>query len=728
VNNFIKQMAFGCIAGGSLAAWYCLFEAICIYTAFPYQTDPATWSLMLLGYVAVGMVVGMVSTLFLVVLRRKRDPSAADFRVCLGVMSFSALAALISLMEAHLSLLANQLGWSPAVTVGILVPAGLLLYALLVIMSRSVFRRPLSLLCQPRLGLASLVFVALLAAGSWLLPVAPAELAASARMTAPSNSPNVVFVVLDTVRPDHLGSYGYGRDTSPRLDAFAAQGVLFENAFSTAPWTLPSHASMFTGVHVTTHKTGWENHVLPDSRSRIEGLAAYDFHTLAEELAYRGYQTVGIAKKPWLSYDHGLTQGFEQFHDYSIPTLLERLLGSRVKKRIQEKMGKQPDFSFPNAEDKGGARVIDTAISWLDGSRERDTSRPFFMFMNLNEAHDPYLPPQDVWERFLPESVAVADTVPDVLPATQAAMHQFVLGDLPLTADMILKYKALYDAEIYYQDQLLGRLFDALNEMGLEDNTLVIVVADHGEEFAEIGTRIGHQLSNVDTLLRVPLIMRYPPSMPAGQRVTNLASTVDLFPTILDFIEREQQLETPWLTSQRLSLEGVSQMDAMMPGGAPARDMVMAHYGNPTAYLSGWEEWAEHLGNPLEFPLAHNLRTIDVLRTADEKFFSYSDGSRAFVELSKDPMELGSESRSVAPELQARALMFERRLQQQLGSYLTLHEMLVGHMVNSRGYKATKRGGVSNQDAEQLGYVGESSGDGTEAESSLMLPPFLRIR
>lgn len=727
VNNSLKQTAFGCIAGGSLAAWYCLFEAICIYNAFPYQADPAAWTKLLLGYVGVGMLIGVACVLFLMVIRRKRPAESADFLICLGVMSFCAVAAVISLMEAHLSLLAHQFGWSLAVTVGILVPAGLLLYALLVILSRSILQRPLEFLCQPKRGIASLVFVSLLAAGSWMMPVRSAELAVEARMTAPSNSPNVLFVVLDTVRPDHLGAYGYERDTSPRLDAFGEQGVVFENAFSTAPWTLPSHASMFTGVHATTHTIGWENHVLPDSRSHIEGLVTYDYHTLAEELSYRGYQTVGVAKKPWLSYDHGLTQGFEQFHDYSIPTLSERMLGSRVLKRAQDKFGKKPSYTFPNSEDKGGTLVIDTAIDWLDGSRERDSSRPFFMFMNLNEAHDPYLPPADVWERFLPEGVSVADTVPDALPSTQPDMHQFVLGDLPLTDDMIVKYKALYDAEIYYQDQLLGRLFDSLDELGIADNTLVIIVADHGEEFAEIGTRIGHQLSNVDTLLHVPLIMRYPPSLPAGHRVQSLASTVDLFPTILEIIEDAQQLEEPWITPERLSLEGVSQMEALQPGGAPARDMIMAHYGNPTGYLSGWEQWADHLRDPLGFPLAHTLRTIDVLRTVDEKFYSYSDGSRAFVELAKDPTEQGSETRTVAPGLQARATLFERRLQQQLGSYLSLHEMLVGHMVASRGVKTAQRGGNSSQDVEQTGYVGESSGDGTEAESALVLPPFLGI-
>ena len=723
--KLVKQLGLGCVAGGSIAAWYCLVEAICVYACFPYQTDPTIWAKWLPGYVAVGMVIGVACSLFLALVLRK-DQADSAYRMRLGILTFCGIAAIVALMEAHLSMLAHRLGWSKIVTFGIFIPAGFLLYGLLTFLSRNILRRPLAFLCIPAVGIFSMVFTGILAAGSWLMPISSAELATASQMSAPQASPNVLFIVLDTVRPDHLGIYGYERDTSPELDAFAAQGVVFENAFSVAPWTLPSHASMFTGVHPTTHGTGWENPRLADGRAHIGELAVYDIHTLAEELAERGYQTVGVAEKPWLSYEIGLTQGFEQFHDYSIATLAERLLGSRVVVRFKEKWGPPAPQDYPRNKDKGGARVVDTALEWLAGSRERDQERPFFMFMNLNEAHDPYLPPTGYWDKFLPEGVSIADTTPDVLPARQVDQHSMILGDLPLTSEMIEKFLALYDGEILYQDMLLGRLFDGLEQMGLSDETLVIIVADHGEEFGEFETRVGHQLSAVDNLLHVPLIMRYPALLPQGHRVHSLASTVDLFPTIIELIEREQGADTTRVTPELLALEGVSLLQAMQPGGPPARDMVIAHYGNPTAYLSGWSEWADHVHDPLSFPLARYLRTIDVLRTTDEKFFSYSDGSRAFLELEKDPDELESETQKVAPEYAARALELELRLQRQLGSYRTLHEMLVGHMVRSRNANTTKRFKNSGQDMESLGYVGESSGDGTEATAPLVLPPFLK--
>jgi arylsulfatase A-like enzyme len=724
--KFANQVGFGCIAGGSLAAWFCLGEAVVVFGGFPYQINPSSWSVWLPGYLAAGMLIGGACALLLLLVQRKRK-TIANPRVALGLMVFCAIAASITLMKLHLSLLAHQLGWSPFLTVGILIPCGLLLYAVLLFLSRNLLRRPLAFLCTPKSSCVGILLVSALAATSWLLPIYAASQASPAQMTATAASPNVLFVVLDTVRADHLGTYGYARPTSPALDCFAATGVVFENAFSVAPWTLPSHASMFTGVHPTTHGTGWENPRLADGRARIDDLATYDMHTLAEELSQRGYQTIGIAEKPWLSFEIGLTQGFEQFHDYSITTLSERFLGSQVVARYKEKFGVKIPTSHPRPQDKGGARVIDTALEWLNGSRERDVDRPFFMFMNLNEAHDPYLPPTGYWESFLPEGVTIADTVPEVLPARQIDQHSMILGELALTADMVEKYIALYDAEILYQDMLVGRLLDGLEQQNLSENTLVILVADHGEEFGEFDTRVGHQLAAVDTLLHVPLIMRYPPALPQGYRVTSMASTVDIFPTIVDVIERAQGNALPRTTPELLSLEGVSLFNAMQPGGPPARDMVVAHYDNPTAYLSGWSQWAEHSQDPLNFPLAKYLRTIDVLRTAEHKFFSYSDGTRAFLDLQKDPLEQSSESSQVAPEDAAQALDFELRLRRQLGSYLTLHEMLVGHLVRSRQVNASKRfTQAEGQNTEGLGYVGSSSGDGTEAKAPLVLPPFLK--
>ncbi|MCP4859909.1 MAG: sulfatase [Planctomycetes bacterium] len=718
-----KNLLQGALMGGCLAGWASLLEACVVFADFPYQTDSALWARLLPSYLGVGAGLGLLCALVLPLLSTKKARES-NYNLHLGILILAGAVAVVCVIEA-------RFGWmspstrttSPAalMTFGAVLLGSLVVYAVLYFLARTRFGWMMSCACSGVVAVVGLVGLAVFAVGALLRPVSPAQLAAEQQMAAPAEAPNVLFVVLDTLRADHLGAYGYHRATSPNLDALAAEGVLFENAFSAAPWTLPSHASMFTGLHATTHGTGWEHPRLSDGRATIEGKIAYDFHTISEELGERGYQTVGVSEKSWLTYDVGLTQGFENYFDYSIPRLIDNMFASRLKRFGRR--GPKGGTSYPNNADKGGARVVDTALHWLKDGRMRDEDRPFFIFMNLNEAHHPYLPPAEYWEHFMPEGIALEDTLPPTLPADPLDEHNIILGTLELTPEREAMYKSLYDAEILYQDMLLGRLFDGIREMELMEDTLIVVVSDHGEEFAEIGTRVGHQLALTDTLIHVPMIMRYPQALPAGQRVQALASTVDLFPTILSVIESQEPEGLPRPSAKLLSLEGVSLFGVMQDPSAAPRDMVMAHYANPISYLSGWPEWKDYLTDPFDFPLAKYIRTIDVLRTADEKFFTYGDGSTAFLRLSEDPTEQHSEFTPIADEDLGRARTYELRLQQQLGSYRTLHEMLVGHMVRTRSMKSPNRARDSVQDMESLGYVGESSGDGTEAESPLVLKP-----
>jgi arylsulfatase A-like enzyme len=717
-----KNLLQSVLMGACLAGWASLLEACFVFSSFPYQTDSTLWAKLLPAYLGVGAVLGLLCALVLPLLSRKKARET-QYNLHLGLLILAGAITLVALIEA-------RFGWmspgtrttspSALLTFAAIGLAGLGIYFLLTQLAKTALGWMFASLCSGLVAVTGLIVLAVVAVGAHFRPVTPAQLAANASMTAPGNSPNVLFVVLDTVRPDHLGAYGYHRATSPNLDALAAEGVLFENAFSAAPWTLPSHASMFTGLHATTHGTGWEHPRLSDGRADIGDKISYNFHTLAEELGQRGYQTTGVSEKSWLSYDVGLTQGFENYFDYSIPRLIDQLFISRLQRFGRR--GPREEATYPRETDKGGARLVDTALHWLEDGRMRDTNRPFFLFMNLNEAHHPYLPPKGYWGHFLPDGFALEDTLPDVLPAEPLNEHDIILGTLELTPERKAMYQSLYDDEIRYQDMLLGRLFDGVQQLGLTEETLIIVVADHGEEFAEIGTRVGHQLALTDTLIHVPMIMRFPQALPAGQRIQSLASTVDLFPTILDVIEQQQNAGKRD-TSELRSLEGVSLLGVMQDPSASPRDMVMAHYANPVAYLSGWPEWKDTQHDPFSFPLAKYIRSIDVLRTADEKFFTYGDGSAAFLRVSADPTEQSSEFTPIPEDQTARAREFELRLQRQLGSYRTLHEMLVGHMVFSRNANAANRFKGSTQDMESLGYVGTSSGDGTEAEAELVLPP-----
>ena len=723
-----KNLLQGALMGGCLAGWASFVEACVVFADFPYQTDSVLWASLLPTYLGLGAVLGVLCALILPLLSAK-SARENNYNLHLGILILAGAVAVVYVIEARFAWMSpstRTVSPTALLIFAAVLVSSLALYAGLYFLARTRIGWMMSCVCSSLVAIVGLIGLAVLTIGAFVRPVSPAQLAVEQQLPAPSEAPNVLFVVLDTLRADHLGAYGYHRATSPNLDAIAAEGVLFENAFSAAPWTLPSHASIFTGLHATTHGTGWEHPRLSDGRANIEGNFSYDFHTISEELSERGYQTVGVSEKSWLTYDVGLTQGFENYFDYSIPRLIDSMFVSRLKRFGRRGPSGTP--VYPVETDKGGARVVDTALHWLEDGRMRDEDRPFFMFMNLNEAHHPYLPPADYWDHFLPEGIALEDTLPPTLPADPLDEHNIILGTLELTPEREAMYKSLYDAEILYQDMLLGRLFDGVREMGLMEDTLIVVVSDHGEEFAEIGTRVGHQLALTDTLIHVPMIMRYPQALPAGQRVKAMASTVDLFPTILSVIESQIPDSQPRPSTKLLSLEGVSLFGVMQDPNDIPRDMVLAHYANPISYLTGWPEWKEVLSDPFQFPLAKYMRTIDVLRTADEKFFTYGDGSTAYLRLSEDPTEQNSEFTPVAEADFGRARTYELRLQQQLGSYRTLHELLVGHMVLTRSQKAKSRSGNSVTDIEGLGYTGESSGDGTEAEAALVLPPFLRIR
>ena len=712
--------------GAALAGWASLFEARTLFRAFPYQTEASAWTSALPAYLGIGALIGLLAAVALPLFTRRKERDAQP-SLHLGLLVIAACTLLVLLVEARFRWMSPSVRTTSgkALTTFAMVAGGVLAgYLVLYRVAMTRLQAAFNFLFKPVLGSSALLLLAIFAGVYLVKPTAPAKLSAEALVDAPAESPNVLLIVLDTLRADHLGTYGYHRATSPNLDAIAAEGVQFENAFSAAPWTLPSHASLFTGLHATTHGTGWEHPRLSDGQAGIPGLVSYDFHTLAEELGQRGYQTCGVSEKSWLSFDYGLTQGFEHYYDYSRPSMQETFFLQRLKRfgRRERPSGGE----YPRAQDKGGERVVRTALDWLADGDGRDSSRPFFLFLNLNEAHHPYLPPKDYWGHFLPDGMALEDTLPDVLPAEPLNEHDYILGTLEMTPERLAAYISLYDDEILYQDMLLGRLFDGLQDLDLKEDTLIVVVADHGEEFAEIGTRVGHQLSLTDTLIRVPMVLRYPERLPAGKRVDSMASLVDLFPTIIDFIETHPSSLGRRVTRELKALEGVSLLGAM-EGNAVPRDMILAHYSNPVAYLNGWPEWAEHLEDPLSFPLAPSIRSIDVLRTSEEKYFLYGDGARTLVQLAQDPTELNSELADVPAELQARARQFEDRLIRQLGSYRTLHEMQVGHMVQTRSRSAAKKtGGQSSQDLESLGYVGESSGDGTEATAEIVLPPIFQ--
>lgn len=315
---------------------------------------------------------------------------------------------------------------------------------------------------------------------------------------SPHRAPDVILVTLDTTRADHLGVYSYERDVTPSIDRFARDAVTFDRAWATAAWTLPTHASMFTGKSGSSHGARFDRENSDVSLSEVLEGDFFTKHrasrlpesetTLAEVLGQAGYATAAFTGSPWLAPPFGLMQGFE-VADAGVATI-----GGR------------------SAEE-----LTDRAIRWLE-SVPRD--RPLHLFVNYFDPHAPYDPPPGY------------DNLPGVLiPIDPEQDEIFINGGRRLTGRQRTALIDRYDGEIRFMDAHLGRLLDALRAVGRYDGALVVVVADHGELFGEHGF-LGHGRWLYEGVLRIPLLVRFPDGRGAGTREDALVSQVDLMPMI----------------------------------------------------------------------------------------------------------------------------------------------------------------------------------------------------
>jgi arylsulfatase A-like enzyme len=359
--------------------------------------------------------------------------------------------------------------------------------------------------------------VAGLSAGREIL----AEWAGLAALPAPAaGAPNVLLLVLDTVRADHLSLYGYDRDTTPCLARLAREGVRFDQARSPAPWTLPSHASMFTGR--------WPHEL----SAGMQGPLDETYPTLAEALRNRGYVTGGfVANTTYCSAESGLARGFLHYEDHALtPRSLLRAsaLGGRVLDRAWACVPRVLSAVGLSGSPGGGKPFKDAAtlnadfLDWLDDLPER----PFFAFLNFFDAHHPYLLPAGEEHHFglYPQSRD------DVL-----TLHRWWSLDkrrLP-ERDRALARDA-YDDCLAYLDAQLGRLFAELDRRGVLEETLVIVTADHGEHFGEHQI-FGHASSLYQPEVHVPLVLAGP-GVPRAESVGVPVSLRDLPATVVDLL------------------------------------------------------------------------------------------------------------------------------------------------------------------------------------------------
>lgn len=346
------------------------------------------------------------------------------------------------------------------------------------------------------------------AASAWTWPdrLAPAP-AGEAR--SPEGS--VVLIVLDTTRADALGAYGGPPGDTPNFDRIAREGTLFEEVISPSPWTIPSHASLFTGLHPRTHGCWFGDRRWLDD----------EFDTLADRFAAAGYETAAFLSNGYLFLTNVL-QGFE------VRTPLFGPVDELVVTRFMRHTG----VGWERWIDKGAVESVAEIDTWL---AERDPSRPFFLFVNLFESHEPYLAP---WrDRDLPEGVSQLGAIRSTR-SFETTLWYSQRRDRGEAEDIV---RALYADEVRYQDRRLGELLATLErQVGLDRLTLAIT-ADHGENLGE-GGRWGHVFALNDPLVHVPLVIRAPGRMPAGERVAGAFQSFDVAPTLLELAGLEGSL------------------------------------------------------------------------------------------------------------------------------------------------------------------------------------------
>jgi arylsulfatase len=373
--------------------------------------------------------------------------------------------------------------------------------------------------------------------------------------------PKLILISIDCLRADHVGTYGYSRETTPRLDRFAGDAVVFETAIATSATTLPTHTSMFTGFTPSEHGAS--------NRNMLSRSVAY----LPELLAEAGYRVDGVVSGAYLAQNFGFERGF---HSYRAMT-------------------------HPRA-----AETVDAALSVLDRAR----GQAHFLFLHIIDAHWPYDPPAGLEERFGP----IQTDVPSML--------QKVLKQIPPENPAEIQQAIdLYDAELAYADQELGRFLDELEARGLYDDAFIIVTADHGEAFYEHGNW-QHGWTLYDEIVHVPLVIKWPGGA-FGGRIGAQVSQTDIFATVLH-------------------AAGVS------PPHNRAMDLALFSGG---AEPEGSRRYAysEFASNPApgELPIKHvairsgTLKYIATFRTDDEAELSLVERlAEELYDLERDPEEL----------------------------------------------------------------------------------------
>lgn len=437
--------------------------------------------------------------------------------------------------------------------------------------------------------------------------------------------PNILLIVMDTARAQTVLN---NEAVMPNFHEFASEGTLFTNAFSTAPWTLPSHASMFTGQYTSAHGTHAGSKEFDP-----------DVPTLAEELQNSGYQTVGFSNNVWISPEFGFDRGFG-----TLRTSMQLVeggadLGSIAKgtdgigkqtRAVSRKLFRRDGHrtlinaiysKFLRGRHDDGARLTNWRIKrWL--SKHKDTQDPFFLFVNYLEPHLEYDPPGEFKYRFIPDSLTTSD-----LDSVNQDAWAYLCGQVEMNKQDFKALLALYKAELNYLDYRLGEIYDLLEREGLLDETMIVITGDHGENIGDHGL-MDHQYCLYDTLTHVPLIILLP-GHKTTERRSELVEVRDLFPTLLEIAD------LPGVSEETVSDKSLL---PVIHGNESGRDHVYAEYLKPQPSMSSLRDRVGTVPpNPEEYD-----RRLRSLRTDRWKIIDDETGESELYDVNTDTSEMNN--------------------------------------------------------------------------------------
>jgi len=424
--------------------------------------------------------------------------------------------------------------------------------------------------------------------------------------------PNVVWVTLDSVRHDHTSMAGYSRDTTPHLQRIGSgsSGQVFSNAFSQGIWTLSSSASILTGTYPSHHRVGFDSEQLSS-----------ELKSVGELFQHEGYHTACLSRNTHLSSATNLDRGFDDFRWVASSTLLKEAGVTTTIKYLLNIRRHSAGLTRDLAKHATPFVMNDLAKDMLD--QYESQSEPFFFYLHYNEPHRPYYPPLPYLDRYTNDIEMSTKEAADFAMWMHYNLHEAVANGCDFTDEQWEALFAMYDAEIAYTDECLGRLYDYVQSLDLND-TIFVVTADHGELFGE-GGMLAHKVLLDDALINVPLVVNGA-CLSAGS--DDLVQHVDLMQTILEQIGAD--------TTQ---LQGVN-LDT------ETREHVIAQRGP--------EKFEQFLEQNPDFDVSrYHGSPLSCLRTTDFKY-QKSDGKEELYHLPDESTDVRREYAEVHEELQSR--------------------------------------------------------------------------